>query len=69
MAVTLTVMVITQTDQTFQIPGDWSPAQLVSSYSASIAGLAGYAYTESVATGVDGGVRTVTFSPRVGNKG
>lgn len=69
MAVVSTVMVITATDQTFTIPGDWTPAQLVSSYSASISGLAGYAYSESLATGADGDVRTVTFTPRTGNKG
>lgn len=69
MAVTSTIMVITATDQTFTIPGDWSAATLVNSYSASIPGLSGYASTESVATGPDGDVRTVTFSPRTGNKG
>jgi len=69
MAITSTTMVITSSDQTFSIPGDWSAAQLVASYSASIPGLAGFVPTETVATGVDGDVRTVTFSPRTGNKG
>jgi hypothetical protein len=69
MAVTSTIMVITQSDQTFNIPGDWSVAQLVASYSAAIPGLAGFVPTETIATGVDGDVRTVTFSPRTGNKG
>ena len=69
MAVVRTVMVITSTDSTYTVPGDWTAAQLVSSYSASIPGLGSFNPTESVATGADGDVRTVTFSPRVGNKG
>lgn len=69
MAVTTTNMIITATDQSFAVPGDWSAAQLVANYSSQLPGLANYAYTESVATGADGDVRTVTFTPKTGNKG
>jgi hypothetical protein len=65
-----TELIVTTNDTDYQIPGDWTPAQLVTNYSASISGLANMVHESRVEyrEGL-GNVRVVTFKPKTGTKG
>lgn len=65
MSITTTTVVIVATGAEFNIPGDRTPQEIVSSYGADIPGLANM----DSETTVNGNVKTLTFRPRVGNKG
>lgn len=69
MAVTQTILSIPSQDQSFQIPGDWSAAQVRSMYAAQLPYLANMVDSTSTAAGADGDVKTITFTQRTGNKG
>ncbi len=64
-----TVISLPAQDLTYDIPGLWTEAQIRSNYAQQIAGLASMTAVSSDATGADGTTRTVTFSPRTGQKG
>lgn len=64
-----TELIVTTNDSDYQIPGDWTPQQLITNYSASIPGLANMTFTEEVQQRDIGAVRVVTFKPRTGTKG
>lgn len=57
---------IQSTGQEFSIPGDWTPAQIVNQYNASIPGLNSM---ESTVTDLGDGVKLITFRPKTGTKG
>lgn len=68
--ITKTIISIPSVSQRFEVPGDYSPEALQSMYGSQIEGLSTMtASSNTVAAGVDGDVRTVVFSPRVGQKG
>ena len=69
MAVVKTEFTVTSADSTYQIPGDWTPAQIVQNYASQVPGIGNMSFTERVETRADGDVRVVTFSPRTGTKG
>jgi hypothetical protein len=64
-----TEVIVTSNDTDYQIPGDWTPQQLITNYSASIPGLANMTYENRVEERDIGSVRVVTFKPRTGTKG
>lgn len=64
-AITRTVFEVQSTGQEFDIPGDFTADQIVSSYQGNIPGLANM---QSVVR-EEGDTRTITFSPRTGTKG
>ena len=68
-AVVRTEIIVTSTDTDYQVPGDMTPAQIVTAYASQISGLSNMTYTERVETRDIGDVRIVTFSPRTGTKG
>jgi hypothetical protein len=63
--ITQTVLEVQSTGQEFPIPGDFTVDQVVSAYSGNIPGLANM----QAQVHEEGGVRTITFSPRTGTKG
>lgn len=65
MEITQTYVEIVGTGQEFNIPGDLTAAQFVSSYANVVAGLASMNPT----TTVEGSTRRITFTQRTGNKG
>jgi hypothetical protein len=65
MAVTTTIFEVVSSGQEFQIPGDWTPEQIVSTYSSNIPGLGNM--TPEVT--VEGDVKRIVFRPRTGTKG
>jgi len=67
MTIANTIMEVVSTGQEFNIPGEWTAAQLVESYSGSVSGLGGM--QSAVTTENDGTTRRVVFSPRTGTKG
>lgn len=69
MSVVTTEIIVTSTDASYSIPGDWTPTQIVTNYSSTIPGLSSMAYTQTVETRPEGQVRVITFSPKTGNKG
>lgn len=65
MAITETKFDVVSSGQSYSVPGEWTAAQIVSMYSATISGLG-----SMDSTVVDeGSVRTITFRPRTGTKG
>lgn len=56
-------------DSTFQVPGDWTPAQIVANYSSQVPGIGNMVSEEAVEVRAEGNVRVITFKPRTGNKG
>ncbi|HET8686718.1 MAG TPA: hypothetical protein VFM18_08645 [Methanosarcina sp.] len=64
-AVTDTNIVIVSTDDTYNVPGDWTPEMVVNAYRDQIPGLASMSSDVSVS----GSVKTITFRPRTGTKG
>jgi len=69
MAIVKTEMIVTSADSAYSVPGEWTAAQLVASYSAQIPGLASMTSTETIETRAEGQVKVVTFTARSGNKG
>ena len=69
MAVIKTIISIPSQDATYSIDGDFSPSAVRSMYAEQLPSLANMVDTSSVAAGVGGETRTITFSPRSGNKG
>lgn len=65
MAIAETKFDVVSSGQSYTVPGEWSAAQIVSMYSATIAGLGNM--DSSVVD--EGTVRTITFRPRTGTKG
>lgn len=63
--ITRTVFEVQSTGQEFDIPGDFTADQIVSSYSGNIPGLANM----QAQVREEGDTRTITFSPRTGTKG
>jgi hypothetical protein len=65
-----TELIVTSNDTDYQIPGDWTPQQLVTNYQSSIPGLANMTYEQRTEyrEGL-GNVRVVTFKPKTGTKG
>jgi hypothetical protein len=68
-AVVRTELVVTSSDSDYAVPGDMTPAQLVTAYASQIPGLANMTYVETYQDRDIGRVRVVTFSPRTGTKG
>lgn len=70
MAIARTQFTVTSTDEEYQVPGDFSSAQIVNNYSTQVPGLRNMVAEESVITveGV-GQVRNIVFKPRTGTKG
>jgi hypothetical protein len=68
-AVTKTVISIASTDTEYQIPGDYTPAQIQSSYANDIPNIRTMQFTERVVTVGGETIREITFSPRTGTKG
>lgn len=69
MAIVKTEFTIVNADSTYQIPGDWTAAGIVASYSATIPGIANMVSEERVETRTEGEVKVITFKPRTGTKG
>lgn len=69
MAVANTEFTILNSDSTYRIPGDWTPAQIVANYSAQFPGISNMIAEETVETRADGEVKVITFKPRTGTKG
>jgi hypothetical protein len=69
MSIVKTEIVIVSQDTTYQIPGDWTQASVVSNYSASIPGISNMSCDERVETRSEGQVKVLTFRPRTGTKG
>ena len=69
MTIVKTEIVVVSLDTTYQIPGDWTSAQVVANYAASIQGLAAMQVEESIETRDEGQVKVLTFHPKVGGKG
>ena len=65
MTIDFTKIIVTSLDSDYQIPGDMSPASIVSAYATQIPGISNMTFTERV----EGNTRIVTFSPRTGTKG
>jgi hypothetical protein len=65
-----TEVIVTTNDTDYQVPGDMSPAQIVTAYGSAIPGLANMQSESRVEfrEGI-GNVRVVTFRPRTGTKG
>lgn len=66
MATTVTNIEISSTGAEFSIPGDWSAAQIVANYGASIPGIGSM---ESTVSDLGDGVKLIVFRPRTGTKG
>ena len=65
-----TIIVVPSQDASYQLNGiNWTSAQIVLNYASDIPGIGTMTCTESLATTADGQVKTMTFQPRVGNKG
>ncbi len=65
-----TELIVTSSDSDYAVPGDMSPAQLITAYSSQIPGLSNMTHTERTEERAGfGTVRIVTFSPRTGTKG
>lgn len=65
MTIQNTVFEVQSTGQEYDIPGDFSVDQIVSSYSANIPGLGNM----QANVREEGSTRYITFSPRTGTKG
>jgi predicted regulator of Ras-like GTPase activity (Roadblock/LC7/MglB family) len=65
MAISSTNIIVVSIDTSYNIPGDWSAEQIVSTYSAQIPGLANM----TAETVITEDVKTITFKPRTGTKG
>lgn len=64
-----TIVSVPSQDSNYSLPGLWAEADLRSTYSDAISGLASMTATQSDATGPEGVTRTFIFSPRTGQKG
>ena len=64
-----TIIRVPSQDAQYSIPGDYTAAQIQTMYSTQIQGISSMTATSDEATGPNGVVRTITFSPRAGNKG
>ena len=64
-AVSSTNIIIVSTDTEYNIPGDWSPEQIATTYASQIPGISNMV----AETSISGDVKTVTFKPRTGTKG
>jgi hypothetical protein len=69
MAIVKTEFTVLNADSTYQIPGDWSAAQIVANYSTQVPGIANMVAEETVETRAEGEVKVITFKPRTGTKG
>lgn len=65
MTITNTIIEVVSTGNEFNIPGDFTPEQLVATYGASIPGLA----SMQSEVQVNGTTKRVIFRPRTGTKG
>lgn len=63
---TVTNIEISSTGQEFSIPGDFTPAQVVANYGASIPGIGGM---DSTVSDIGDGVKLIVFRPKTGTKG
>lgn len=66
MTARVTNIEISSTGQEFSIPGDWTAAQIVTNYGASIQGIGSM---ESTVSDLGDGVKLIVFRPRTGTKG
>lgn len=65
MTITETKFDVVSSGQSYSIPGEWTAAQIVNMYSATIPGL-----SNMESSSVDeGNIRTITFRPKTGTKG
>ncbi len=65
-----TELIVTSSDSDYAVPGDMTPAQLITAYATQIPGLSNMTHTERYEDRAGfGRVRIVTFSPRTGTKG
>jgi hypothetical protein len=69
MAVSKTIVTIASTDTEYQIPGDWSPAQIQRNYANDIPNIGSMQFDERIVTQGGEQVREITFKPRTGTKG
>ena len=65
MAIENTLVEIVSTGQEFNVPGDWTREQIVSSFGASVTGIGSMESSEAT----EGTTKRVTFRPRSGTKG
>lgn len=70
MAIVRTIVDITSSDSSYEIPGDLTADQFINGYGAQVQGLSNMSNTSRVENraGV-GEVRVLTFTPRQGTKG
>lgn len=69
MAIVKTEFTVLNADSTYQIPGDWTAAAIVASYSSQVPGIGSMVAEETVETRAEGQVKVITFKPRTGTKG
>ena len=69
MSIVKTEFTVLNSDSTYQIPGDWSAAQIVASYSSQVPGIGNMVSEEQIVTRAEGQVKVITFKPRTGTKG
>lgn len=69
MAIVKTIIRVPSQDATYAVPMELSAAQVQTMYGTQIQGLTSMVSTVEEATTPAGTERTITFTPRAGNKG
>jgi hypothetical protein len=69
MAIVKTIIRVPSIDGLFNVPGEWTAAQIQSMYAQQIPGVQNMTSTVTETTGPEGTQREITFAPRTGNKG
>ena len=65
MSITETKFDVVSSGQSYSVPGEWTAAQIMNMYSATIPGLSNMDNTSQD----EGSIRTITFRPKTGTKG
>lgn len=69
MAITKTIIRVPSQDATYAVPMELTAAQVQTMYGAQIQGLSSMVSTVEESVTPTGTERTITFTPRAGNKG
>ena len=69
MTIIKTVIIVSTTGERFSLPGAFTAAQVRANYSDSLTAIATMGDSTDETTTAEGGVRTITFAPKTGNKG
>ena len=69
MAIIKTIIKVPSLDAVYNVPGDWSAAQIQNQYAQQISGVANMTATVTTSQSPEGEVREIVFAPRSGNKG